>query len=677
MAEKITIDIDAKINAADSIKDLKELKKLLKETTAGSEDFKKLTGAIDDLEDKIKGSSSAAADLVDNLESAGGPLGALGGAINKVKVAFSSFNGALKASVIGIIVSSIGLLVTAFAKTEGSLKKLEPVMIGIEKIFGGLVNALQPFLDIVLDLALRALPLVTKAISVWFGGIVSAFTFIKEVGGSIGELLTGIFTGDTDKITGAYERLKGSWDKTTKAYDEFQKNFQAGTEKQTATEKKNAEDQKAAREKALQERLKHLDAQDKLDASELAKQKANALALADTEQEKLDVEKAFYEKSYKDKVQDLKDKQALYKKGSDEYKGLQTELNQADAERTLAMTAFGEKQKEITKTNQKELYDTEIKGIELKKAQGLVTEEEYQKGIYDLAIKYGQDAQAALIKYESFKTEQKKKSAADARTIQLQELQDEIDFLTQQNDLLELDFAEDQARLEQKKILLEQEKAIELSNKELTEKEKNEIIKKYAKEEQEVDKAVTASKKAEAEARAQIQLSVANAAASAGRLLQQIAGENKTIAIAGIVLEQAAAIASIAINASKNFVKDGGVTSPLAWANLVAAGVQAASAVLAAKKGIDAINKVQVPGGGGGGGGGMASAPQISYGGGPTPIQAPQGTMTSGVNASSQIAQSLAQTTGKPIQAYVVSTQLQSQSALDRRTNRASTFSGG
>jgi hypothetical protein len=677
MAEKITIDIDAKINAAESIKDLKELKKLLKETTAGSEDFKKLSAGIRELDDTIKDASATSDDFAGYLENAEGPLGAFGKGLRAVEKNFSSFNGALKASVIGIIVTSIGLLVTAFAKTEGSLKKLEPVMIGIEKIFGGLVNALQPFLDIILDLAMRALPAVTKAIAAWFGGIVSAFTFIKEVGGSIGDLLTGIFTGDGDKITKAYDRLKGSWDKTTKAYDEFQKNFQAGTEKQTATQKKNADDQAAIDAKRLADTLKHLDAQDKLDASELAKQKANALALAETDQQKLDVEKAFYEKSYKDRVKDLQDKQALYKKGTDEYKAIQTELNQADAERTLALTAFSAKQIEITKNNQKELYDTEIKGIELKKAQGLLTEEAYQKGLYDLAIKYGQDAQTALIKYESFKTEQKKKSAADARTIQLQELQDEIDFLTQQNDLLDLDFADDQARLEQKKLLLEQEKAIELSNKELTEKEKNEIIKRYAKEEQEVDKAVTESKKAEAEARSQIQLAVANAAASAGRLLQQIAGENKSIAIAGIVLEQAAAIASIAINASKNFVKDGGVTSPLAWANLVAAGVQAASAVLAAKKGIDAINKVPIPGGGGGGGGGMASSPQITYAGAPTPMQAPQGAMTSGVNASSQIAQSLAQTTGKPIQAFVVSTQLQSQSALDRRTNRASTFSGG
>jgi len=37
----------------------------------------------------------------------------------------------------------------------------------------------------------------------------------------------------------------------------------------------------------------------------------------------------------------------------------------------------------------------------------------------------------------------------------------------------------------------------------------------------------------------------------------------------------------------------------------------------------------------------------------------------------------LAQASGKPVRAYVVGQDIQSQTALDRRTNRASTFSGG
>ena len=45
-----------------------------------------------------------------------------------------------------------------------------------------------------------------------------------------------------------------------------------------------------------------------------------------------------------------------------------------------------------------------------------------------------------------------------------------------------------------------------------------------------------------------------------------------------------------------------------------------------------------------------------------------------GNNPTSQIANTLAQTTKQPIKAYVVSTDMSSAQALDRRTNVAATF---
>ena len=79
-----------------------------------------------------------------------------------------------------------------------------------------------------------------------------------------------------------------------------------------------------------------------------------------------------------------------------------------------------------------------------------------------------------------------------------------------------------------------------------------------------------------------------------------------------------------------------------------------------------------VSGGSSGGGANIATpsitAPSVSSPG------APQLQGGGGVNPSSQIAQSLAQASGKPIQAYVVSTQMSSQQALDRRTTSAATF---
>lgn len=55
-------------------------------------------------------------------------------------------------------------------------------------------------------------------------------------------------------------------------------------------------------------------------------------------------------------------------------------------------------------------------------------------------------------------------------------------------------------------------------------------------------------------------------------------------------------------------------------------------------------------------------------------IPTPQVQTGQGINATTQIAQTIGAST-KPIQAYVVSTQMSSQQALDRRTNAAATFS--
>jgi hypothetical protein len=58
-------------------------------------------------------------------------------------------------------------------------------------------------------------------------------------------------------------------------------------------------------------------------------------------------------------------------------------------------------------------------------------------------------------------------------------------------------------------------------------------------------------------------------------------------------------------------------------------------------------------------------------------MAAPQIQTTSGANASSQIAQTIGASQQRPIKAYVVSTEISSQTALDRRTSSAATFSGG
>jgi len=71
--------------------------------------------------------------------------------------------------------------------------------------------------------------------------------------------------------------------------------------------------------------------------------------------------------------------------------------------------------------------------------------------------------------------------------------------------------------------------------------------------------------------------------------------------------------------------------------------------------------------GSGGAGGASASVPQ-------TPVPQIQTANAITGDTGSQIAQTIAESTQRPIQAYVVSTEVSSTQALDRRTNTAATF---
>jgi len=106
----------------------------------------------------------------------------------------------------------------------------------------------------------------------------------------------------------------------------------------------------------------------------------------------------------------------------------------------------------------------------------------------------------------------------------------------------------------------------------------------------------------------------------------------------------------------------------------IAAGTVILAGLLNVKK-IVSTKIPTIPGAKGGSSGGSVSTPAITA---PTipNVQAPQIQSGQGINPTAQIAQTIG-AAQKPIQAYVVSSQISSQQALDRRTNRAATFSGG
>jgi hypothetical protein len=692
MAEKVEIDIEVNSNVGQSIADLKELKKQLKQTAAGSAEFTKLYNEIDDLEDKIKSAKKGSADWIDTLESAGGPIGAIGGALNKAKVATVSFGTALKATGIGLIVAAVGGLVAAFSNVEGAGKKLEPLMIGLEKILGGIFAALEPLIDAFLELATAALPYITKGIGIFYSTLVGLFNLVKNVGVGVGQILKGIFTLDFDSVSAGYEKIKTAIPAAMDAGKAAFGRFEEGTKKLTKTEKENLKQRGEANKNALDEKKKLMEAQDKLDMAALEKLKAEALAVAQTEQEKFDVEKTFAEKAYQLQLKDLQDRLALEKKGSAEYKSILADITKLQADKLVSDKDFAEKGKEIAekaaedlkKSNDEALAKGEL-DLELAKEKGLSTEAEYQQALYDMRVKYA-NSNEELVKAEidllKFKNEEKKKKAEEEREIVALGIQSQIESIDRLNSKIEGDFAQDLERLAQKRALLKTAEENELANTELTELQRTEVRNKYAKERENITNQEVATEKAAQESKIALQNAYADLAGQFGQTLQQIAGKNKGVAIAGVIIEQASNIAKIVANtaaanakAAAAFPLTGG--APWTIINTVSAGLSIASTIAAASKAISQIKSTNSESATGGGVGASASAPPPTYGGAPSAMASPQIQTGQGINASSQIAQTVAAASGKPVRAYVVSGDVSSQQALDRRTNVAATFSGG
>jgi hypothetical protein len=610
MADKqVKVKIDVETNVEGSIAELKALKKQLKETAAGSEEFKKIYNQIDDLEDKIKSAKGASADWIDTLESAGGPIGMLGAGLNKLKVSTQSFGAALKATGIGLVVGLIGGLTAAFAASDDQVKKFEPLLIGLEKILNGILGAVQPLIDGFIELATAALPFVEKGFKKVYAAVTTVFQSLGKLGSAVVKLIKGDFSG-------AWEDAKSSVNDFGKNYDAAKDRFIEGTKKITKTEKENLKDRKDADDKALQEKLKRLEAEGKMDEAKLAKQKAIANQSAFNEEQKLAVEEVYAKKSYDLQLDLLNKKQALYKKDSVEWKDLQAQKETAEADYITKTTGFAEQRSTISENNTKAIVDFEVELA--KRLQELADEEK--------AKKLEKDTQAREDSFNLINSEFNLKKANNEATFQ-----DELITFDKGRELEREDMV---ARKASATALLAFD---------------NE----------------TAAARIEIE-KAQQQAKLGVISAALGQISQAV-GENT---VAG----KAFAIAQATIDTYAGATK-AMATYPPPFGQ-IAAGTVILAGLLNVKKIIS--TKLPSPPGtnlGSAGGGGGASAPAIVAPAIPK-IQAPEIQTGGGMNPTTQLGQTLT-SAQKPLRAYVVSQDISSQQALDRRTNRAATFTGG
>jgi membrane protein involved in colicin uptake len=390
--ENKTVNLELKTNVEESIAGLKALKRQLRDTAAGSEEFKKLYNQIDDLEDKIKSSRASSADWIDSLESAGGPLGMLGASLNRAKVATQSFGGALKATGIGLIVSLLGGLVAAFSENEGAMKKLQPLTDGLKKAFQGVFRAVEPLFNTFVDLATDALPYVTQGIGTVYSAMMAYFTFIKESGGGVMKILKGVFTLDGDAISAGIDQVGGSFKKTQQSYGDSMKRFSEGskelTEKEKEQEEKREENRKKAQEKREAAEQKAKEKADKLEAEKAEKKKKyDEDVLKGQEELKQATEKA-KEKAAQDEAKIQEDAQKII---DDLAKSKETPAQKLQRE-------FEEK-KAVLEAANKSTFELEMQHLSDLENMDAVSKEKAKKSAEDNA--------AALIKIEELKTQAK------------------------------------------------------------------------------------------------------------------------------------------------------------------------------------------------------------------------------------------------------------------------------
>jgi hypothetical protein len=659
--------------------------------------------------------------------------------LNKITEAFEKIMNGLFA-VIEPVAMMLADLVVELLSNEKVMKALSVTMgvlagtftavLGVAKELGGFiinnfVNAFKTLIGVA-----------SGAGKVLKGVFTFDFDLIKEGVSQVGDTIK---TGFTSFVDNAKNTAKGIGTAVVNGvntgFEAGSKAFTAGAKRLTEAEKKAAEEaaakrkelgeKAAAEEKKLQEqRVKDIEAGNKvvteaylagledrdkeiykrgeklnsdLEILEKAKQakltEAIKAGIKDTTkiEEEFNANRLALQQAYNTDVDAINTKFDDDKKKKDEEK--------KQKERDAAKAAFEEAQlanenrtaqleqrynKEIALINEKEKMMLSVEGLseEQKKTIRETAANErlgQQTARYDELIAIIDEKERLALSNLELSEAQKTKIVLDAQAeragIEKARIDDEILGIENELALLSTTF-------DRRKELIGQKEAELLTQEGLTENQRTAIKQQAADERAAIDMA-------EMQARADMQNAYLDLAGQFGSFLKEIAGKNKKIAIAGVIVEQAAAIGKIVVNtgiANAKALAASPLTFGQPWIaiNTISAALSIASSVAAGIKAIQQINSADsgtAPTSGGslprssGGAGGASTAPV------PPTLErsaVPQITGTTGqASPGQQIAQTLAARTDKPIKAYVVSGDVTSQQALDRRTTRAATFSGG
>ena len=704
--KKIKVQVDVETNVEPSLQQLRELKKQLKATAAGSQEFINLQRQIDDVQDSLAGARAGAGNFADVLGQLPGPIGAIGGQLSGTIQTLKQFSG-IKISNIQASFVELGNDIVDTAKGIGELT-------GITKVYtvinGFLAKSFTAIGIAEGTAAAGATAFAAALTATGVGAIVVAIGLAVSALIEMGKELYATATGERelqraiDKTNAALESQQRLLDLNSKSAENRRKvtlaQMRAQGKSEAEIRKYNIDQSYADYQAAFaaeQEAVKiYNESLGKLDAEAF---KAVSDNLAKRQQASKDAYADYLATGYNARAEERKEEETAAKEAADRNrqasdKKKDQKQREIEEQRRLREQELGEIRKgeeDAFKATLTERERTEYE-INQKYSSLVATATKYnqdtalleagrQAELTTMRNKFAEEDATKQKEIDEKKKEQLLKQQADERGIILTGLQSKLEDLDRENQLVDFDFEQDLARFaEQRSILAEQEK-IELENTELTEFQKTEIRKKYADARKQISDQEIATEKAANEAKHEINMAYLGLFQQFGSVLGQVAGKNKALAIAGVIIQQAASIGQIIAStgiANAKAVAASPLTFGMPWVaiNTVSAGLSIAASVAGAVKSIQQINQAAAQAGVQGGGGststgGASIAPPRVAG-----AAAPQINTTGGMNPSSQIAETISAARA-PVRAYVVSGEISSQQALDRRTSRAATFTGG
>lgn len=710
--------------------------------------FKELSEELSTLKDRLKDTEIQSVRFTEALAAQPGIIGFVGQSLEGLRGTMKVFAANPIIAVLAGIVAAFLALKESLSRTEEGQAKLTKITEGFTKIMNGLFAVLEPiamlFADLIGNLLsnekvmnglAKTVGVLTGVFTGLYGSLFAVGEFIVNtlinnfkiligVAKGAGDVIAGVFTFDWDRITkgadAAFTAVKDGINGTIDNVKEMgkgiaksvsdgfvagSKSFTEGSKRLTEAEKKAAEEaeklrkERAEEAKKLEEqRLKDVEAAnkilteaylstledrnkeifkrgEKLNADLLALEKAgitDKTAVLDAYNRDVDTINTKFDEEQKKKAEEKKQKELEIAKLLFDEAQLVNENRTAQLEQRY--------NREIALINEKEKMMLSVEGLteeQRKQIRETATNERLsqQSARYDDLIAVIDEKEKIALSNLELTEAQKTKIVLDAQAersaIEQTRLDDQLLGIDNELSLLTISF-------DRRRELIAQKEAELLQQEGLTQNQRTQIAQQAANEREAIDMA-------ELEAKAELQTAYLDLAGQFGSFLKEIAGKNKKLAIAGVVVEQAAAIGKIVVNTAIANAKALAATPltfgmPFIAINTISAGLSIASSIAAGVKAIQQINNsdsaTSVSGGQPPKTASAAAPSAPSVGGGAAGI--PQITGTGGqASPGSQIAQTIGAASNKPIKAYVVSGDVTSQQALDRRTTRAATFSGG